>query len=107
MSMMDQFQKLDDLIIEHTQPPVRTMLRNQLALTREQIEAYQAASDKQDQALAAQAETIAALQQQKASILQEYAAFKKAQREADTSALQKEANDYRQTIQGKMLNHDL
>jgi hypothetical protein len=58
MSILDQFQKLDDLIILHTKPPVTTILRGQLALTREQIEAYQASSDKQDQTLAAQAETI-------------------------------------------------
>ena len=64
MSMIEQFQKLDNLIVENTQPPVRTMLRNQLALTREQVEAYQAASDKQDETLAKQAETIAALQHQ-------------------------------------------
>ena len=37
MSILDQFQKLDNLIIEHTQPPVRTVLRNQLALAREQV----------------------------------------------------------------------
>jgi DNA repair exonuclease SbcCD ATPase subunit len=58
MSMAIQFQKLDDLIIEHTQPPVRTILRSQLALAQEQIEAYQASSDKQDETLAKQAETI-------------------------------------------------
>lgn len=68
MSMIDQFQKLDDLIIEHTQPPVRTVLRNQLALTREQIEAYQASSDRQDQTLSAQAETIAELQKAKTEV---------------------------------------
>jgi uncharacterized membrane protein YqiK len=62
MSMLDQFQKLDDLIIEHAQPPVRTMLRNQLALTREQVEAYQAASNKQDETLTRQAEAIAGAQ---------------------------------------------
>jgi len=62
MSMADQFQKLDDLIMEDTRTPVLTILRNQLALTRQQVEAYQASSDRQDQTLAAQAETIAALQ---------------------------------------------
>ena len=58
MSMIDQFQKLDDLIVEHTQPPVRSILRNQLALTREQVEAYQAASDEQDKTLSRQAQEI-------------------------------------------------
>ena len=66
MSMLDQFQKLDDLILERTQPPVRTVLRGQLALTREQVEAYQEASDRQDETLARQAEEIAALGQAKA-----------------------------------------
>ncbi len=64
MSILDQFQKLDNLIIEHTQPPVRTVLRNQLALAREQVEAYQASSDKQDETLARQAEAIAELQKE-------------------------------------------
>jgi len=59
MGLMDQFQKLDDLILEHTSPPVQGILRNQLALTREQIEAYQAASDKQDATLQKQAEAMA------------------------------------------------
>jgi chromosome segregation ATPase len=62
VSILDQFQKLDDLIIERTQPPLRTELRNQLALTREQVEAYQESSDKQDKTLAAQLETITSLQ---------------------------------------------
>src|SRR6266571_3595197 len=64
MGVLDQLQKLDDLIIEHTEPPTRTVLRNQLALTREQIEAYQAASDRQDQTLSRQAETIEELQKE-------------------------------------------
>ena len=70
MSLMDQFQKLDDLIREHTSPPVQTVLRNQLALTREQIEAYQAASDKQDVTLQKQAEAIAELQEEKRKLLE-------------------------------------
>jgi len=58
MSMMDQFQRLDNLIIGTTVGEVRVRLRYQLALTREQIEAYQQSSDRQDQTLAAQIETI-------------------------------------------------
>jgi DNA-binding MarR family transcriptional regulator len=69
MSILDQFQKLDDLIVKHTQPPVRTILRNQLALTREQVEAYQAASDKQDQTLAAQMQTIERLMKEKEALV--------------------------------------
>ena len=56
MNMIDQFQKLDDLILSRTTPPIQAELRNQLALMREQIEAYHAASDKQDQTLSTQAE---------------------------------------------------
>ena len=70
--MIDQFQKLDELIVEHTQPPIRTMLRNQLALTREQVEAYQAASDKQDHTLSRQAKTIAALQKTNQDFVEKY-----------------------------------
>jgi hypothetical protein len=70
MSLMDQFQKLDDLIVEHTLPPAQTILRNQLALAREQIEAYQAASDKQDATLERQANAIAELQEEKKKLLE-------------------------------------
>ena len=62
MSITAQFQKLDDLIIEHTRPPVTAILRNRLAVVREQVEAYQDTSDKQDKVLAKQAETITELQ---------------------------------------------
>ena len=68
MSIFDQFQKLDDLIILHTKTPVTAILRGQLALTREQIEAYQASSDKQDQTLAAQIETIERLVKENAKV---------------------------------------
>ena len=69
MSILDQFQKLEDLIVEHTVPPVQTRLRNQLALSREQAEAYQRDSDRQDQTLQRQAQTIAALQEENARLL--------------------------------------
>jgi len=62
MSIIEQFQKLDELICENTTPPVQGILRHQLSLTREQIEAYQAQSDKQDETLGKQLETISALQ---------------------------------------------
>ena len=64
MSMIEQFQKLDDLIGEQTSSPVQSILRNQLHLTREQVEAYQAASDKQDETLARQVQTISELRSQ-------------------------------------------
>jgi predicted RNase H-like nuclease (RuvC/YqgF family) len=68
MSMLDQFQILDDLIFKLTVPPIRTELRNQLGLTRGQVMAYQAASDKQDQTLARQAEAIDALEKKNAEL---------------------------------------
>jgi hypothetical protein len=83
MSMLEQFQKLDDIIFELTEPPVRTRLRNQLALTREQVEAHQAASDRQDQTLQRQAETIEALQN-------ENVALKKKIADADDGAARKQ-----------------
>ena len=67
---MEQFQKLDDLILEHTSPPAQAILRNQLALMREQVEAYQAASDTQDATLQRQVETIAQLQEERKQLLQ-------------------------------------
>jgi|ERR1051325_1059876 hypothetical protein len=74
MSLMDQFQKLDDLILELTLPPVQTELRNQLALTREQIEAYQAASDNQDATLQRQAKAIAELQGENKRLVEQQSA---------------------------------
>jgi hypothetical protein len=64
MSMLEQFQKLDDLIIEHTGPPIQVILRNQLALTHEQVEAHQDSSDAQDRTLQAQLERISDLEEQ-------------------------------------------
>ena len=69
MSMIAQFQKLDDLIGENTRPPVTAILRNQLALMREQVEAYHASSEKQDETLAKQIQNTEAL-------ASEYKAFK-------------------------------
>ena len=63
MGILDQFQMIDDLIFKLTVPPVRTELRHQLAAAREQVEAYQASSDKQDETLARQVEAIAALEE--------------------------------------------
>jgi hypothetical protein len=65
--ILSQFQRLEELIIEHTRAPTTIILRNQLNLVREQIEAYQASSDRQDKTLAAQLETVTALQKQIAS----------------------------------------
>ena len=40
MNITLELQKLDELIIEHTNPPATTILRNQLHPLREQLEAY-------------------------------------------------------------------
>jgi hypothetical protein len=40
MNITMELQRLDDLIIEHTRPPVTTILRNKLHPLREQLEAY-------------------------------------------------------------------
>jgi predicted transcriptional regulator len=63
MSMLEQWQKLDDLIVDLTKGKVKAELRNQLALTREQVEAYQAQSDQQDETLARQLSRIEELEQ--------------------------------------------
>lgn len=68
MGMIEQFQKLDDLIKQLTQQPAQATLRAQLALTQEEIEAYQASSDKQSKTLAKQAETIDALMKEKSAL---------------------------------------
>ena len=100
--MISQFDKLDDLIIEHTKPPVTSMLRNQLAATREQIEAYQAASDKQVQTVEAQAEMITHLQEHNAKL---EAVIKKFQTQDDdylADALRK----HREFMRKHELNYD-
>jgi hypothetical protein len=49
---------------------VQAILRNQLALTREQVEAYQHSSDEQDATLAWQAKAIAELQEENQRLAQ-------------------------------------
>jgi hypothetical protein len=69
MNMIEHIQRLDALIVEHTKPPVTTMLRNELSLISEQAEAYQAAADKQDHTLSTQVETIERLMKEKQAII--------------------------------------
>lgn len=68
MNIIEHLQRLDALIIEHTKPPVTPILRRELAFAIEQCEAYQAASDKQDQTLSAQVETIERLMKENAAL---------------------------------------
>lgn len=99
MTTIDQLQKLDALIVQHTQPPVTSVLRNQLSLTIEQCEAYQAASDKQDQTLAAQLETIERLMKEN---LELNAKIKSTNRDA-WDELRKKSEDYNAMIRSKQL----
>ena len=48
MDILDQLQILDDLIIEHTKPPITAILRNKLHTTREQAEAYASTAEELD-----------------------------------------------------------
>jgi len=57
-------QKLDDLIVEHTKPPVTAMLRQHVHFAIEQAEAEAAHSQKQDKLCKEQSETITKLEKQ-------------------------------------------
>ena len=76
MNIIQHLQTLDDLIGKNTQPPVTAILRNRLSLTIEQCEAYQASSDKQDQTLATQVETIERITREKQQVDAELASLK-------------------------------
>ncbi len=47
MNITLELQKLDDLIVTHTTPPVTAMLRNKLHPLRDQLEAYITAKEKE------------------------------------------------------------
>jgi len=113
MGMLEQFQKLDGLIIDHTEPPVRTTLRNQLALTREQVEAYQSASDSQDQTLAAQIEAITGLQKEKADLAKriielenQIATMRSQKKDEFYECLAREQEEQRKILQRHTLDHN-
>ena len=58
MNILTHLQELDDLIVEHTKPPVTPILRNKLAFCIEQAQAHAAAVERQEKTLATQIETI-------------------------------------------------
>lgn len=58
MNIVTHLQELDNLIIEHTKPPVTAMLRNKVAFCLEQAQARAADVERQEQTLAKQIETI-------------------------------------------------
>ena len=106
MSMNDQLQKLVDLINEQTQPPVRDELRFQVELMREQVEAYQASSDKQDETLAAQLRRITELTETVADRDRQIADLQLAQTQAKNRALDELARRSHKLWHSKDLNHD-
>jgi PIN domain nuclease of toxin-antitoxin system len=77
------------------------------ALTREQIEAYQAAWDKQNQILAAQAETITALQHAKTEVEKQLLDMKARNKKATDDWLGDEAEKQRRLRQSKQLRYDV
>ncbi len=99
MKITEHLQKLDMLIVEHTKPPVTSLLRNQLSLITEQFEAYQVASDKQDHTLATQIETIERLLKEN----QELNAKVTNTNQAGWDELHKKSDNYIKMIQSKQL----
>jgi hypothetical protein len=76
MNIVTHLQELDDLIIEHTKPPVTAMLRNKVAFCIEQAQARAADVERQEQTLARQIETIQTLRDAKAQVDAELAKLK-------------------------------
>ena len=68
MNILPHLQELDDLVIEHTKPPLTAMLRNKLAFCIEQAAAHFDAVERQSQTLNTQMETIARLMMEKAVV---------------------------------------
>lgn len=58
MNILTHLQEIDDLIVEHTKPPITPILRNKLAFAIEQAEAHSSAVEKQERTLAKQVKTI-------------------------------------------------
>ena len=63
MNITLELQNLDELIVQHTSPPITTMLRNKLHPLREQMEAYiasKSASEERNAQLTEQNQELAA-----------------------------------------------
>ncbi|MCP5528523.1 MAG: hypothetical protein H7A47_17165 [Verrucomicrobiales bacterium] len=69
MNIVTHLQELDDLIIEHTKPPVTPMLRNKVAFCIEQAQARAADVERQEQTLTKQIETIERLMKENQDIV--------------------------------------
>ena len=59
MKIIENLQKLDDLIVEHTQPPAQTVMRNHLHLALQQTEAQDAEMEKLKKLLKEHSEQLA------------------------------------------------
>ncbi len=81
MNIVTHLQELDNLIIEHTKPPVTAMLRNKVAFCIEQAQARAADVERQEQTLSQQIETIERLSKSEAALKAEIA---RRDAEADT-----------------------
>jgi hypothetical protein len=68
MNIILYLQELDDLILQHTKPPVTALLRNKLSLAMEQAEAHSAAVAKQEKTLARQLESYEQLANAKKAV---------------------------------------
>src|SRR2546430_1744245 len=75
MNILRELQELDDLIIEHTKPPITAILRNKLAFCIEQATAHVGAVDRQSLTLSTQVETIERLVEENKAVVSQNAAL--------------------------------
>ena len=106
MNIIEHLQRLDALIIEHTEPPVTSMLRRELSFATEQCEAYQASSDKQDQTLARQAQTITALQEENNQLITAITEAKSKNKKISDDWWREMQARHQRMIQSKRLRYD-
>ncbi len=69
MNIVSNLQKLDDLIVEQTQPPVTAMLRNKLAFCIEQAQAHAIDVERLQKTLAEQKDAIERLVPENANLI--------------------------------------
>jgi hypothetical protein len=92
MNILTHLQKLDDLIIEHTKPPVTAILRSKLAFCIEQADAHSSAVERQEKTLSTQVKTIERLMKENAEMV------KKIANSEAWGELEKEAAEYDKII---------
>jgi hypothetical protein len=106
MNLIEQLTDLDRRIIDLTKPPITTELRNKLSLAIEQAEAYQAASDKQDNTLAKQVETITKLQEENKKLIEANTEREAERKKRGTEWLNEVAAKQRKLETSKALKYD-